>query len=142
MDMEHTPPAEHHHAASDDTVVFRIARQDRPGAARYWQSFAVPRVSGMNVISALQSIAAHPVPIGGHEPAPPVVWDCNCLEEVCGACTMVINGRVRQACTALVDDIGRTGAGEIELEPMTKYPVVRDLFVDRRRMFRGLKQIK
>jgi len=127
---------------TDDAVVFRVARQDRPGTGRYWQSFAVPRVPGMNVISALQAIAAHPVPLGEHEPATPVVWDCNCLEEVCGACTMVINGRVRQACTALVDEIGRTGAGEIELEPMSKYPVIRDLMVDRRRMFRGLQRVK
>ena len=35
--------------------------------------------------------------------SPPVAWECNCLEEVCGACTMLVNGRVRQACTALVD---------------------------------------
>ncbi|HKQ48640.1 MAG TPA: succinate dehydrogenase iron-sulfur subunit [Phycisphaerae bacterium] len=140
--MEHAAPTEHSHGTSDDHVVFRIARQDRPGGARYWQSFAVPHIPGMNVISALQSIAAHPVPIGEHESVPPVVWDCNCLEEVCGACTMVINGRVRQSCTALVDDIGRTGAGEIELEPMNKFPVIRDLFVDRRRMFRELKRVK
>ena len=32
-----------------------------------------------------------------------VAWDCSCLEEVCGACTMVINGRVRQACSALIE---------------------------------------
>ena len=34
-----------------------------------------------------------------------MAWECNCLEEVCGACTMVVNGRVRQACTALVDQL-------------------------------------
>ena len=96
----------------------------------------------MNVISALQTIAANPTPIGAGAATTPVAWDCNCLEEVCGACTMVINGRVRQACTALVDNIGRTDAGEIELEPMTKFPVVRDLMVNRRRMFRGLERVK
>ena len=52
---------------TDDAIVFRGARQDRPGGGRYWQSFAVPHVPGMNVISALQSIAAHPVPLGAHE---------------------------------------------------------------------------
>lgn len=132
----------HHGHENHDPIVFRIARQDRPGAARYWQSFSVPRVPGMNVISALQSIAANPTPIGAGGATTPVVWDCNCLEEVCGACTMVINGRVRQACTALIDNIGRTDAGEIELEPMTKFPVVRDLMVNRRRMFRGLERVK
>ena len=28
----------------------------------------------------------------------------NCLE-VCGACSMVINGRARQACSAIVDQL-------------------------------------
>ena len=34
---------------------------------------------------------------------PAVVWDAACLEEVCGSCAMNINGRVRMACSALVD---------------------------------------
>ena len=36
------------------------------------------------------------------QPAAPVAWDCSCLEEVCGSCTMLINGRTRMACSALV----------------------------------------
>lgn len=127
---------------SNDKIVFRIARQDKPGGGRYWQSFAVDYVPGMNVISCLQAIAKRPVPVGSQASVTPVVWDCNCLEEVCGACTMVINGRVRQACSALVDDLEANDAGEIELEPMTKFPVLRDLMVDRTRMFRGLKRVK
>jgi len=122
-------------------VVFRIARQDKPGGQRYWQSFAVPYTPGMNVISALQAIAAQPVPMGESAPVAPVAWDCNCLEEVCGACTMVINGRVRQACSALIDNLPPTDSGEIELEPMGKYPVMRDLVVDRSRIFHGLKKV-
>ncbi len=69
----------------------------------------------------------------------PVAWDCNCLEEVCGACTMVINGRVRQACSALVDRLLEDRPGEIELRPMTKFPVIRDLVVDRSRLFHALQ---
>ena len=48
---------------------------------------------------------------------------------------MVINGRVRQACTALVDRLLGQRPTEIELRPMTKFPVLRDLMVDRSRMF-------
>ena len=84
----------------------------------------------MNVISVLQRIAAQAQTSDG-KPVTPVAWDCNCLEEVCGACTMLVNGRVRQACTALVDRLLEEEAGEIELRPMTKFPVVRDLMVDR-----------
>jgi succinate dehydrogenase / fumarate reductase iron-sulfur subunit len=95
----------------------------------------------MNVISVLQQVAANAKTVEGKGVAP-VAWDCNCLEEVCGACTMVINGRVRQACTALVDRLLADNPNEITLEPMSKFPVVRDLCVDRARMFRSLQRVK
>ncbi len=95
----------------------------------------------MNVISVLQAIAASPVTAEGR-PVAPVAWDCNCLEEVCGACTMVINGQVRQACSALVPKLLADNPEEIELRPASKFPVVRDLFVDRSRLFHALERIE
>ena len=68
----------------------------------------------------------------------PVIWDMNCLEEVCGACSMVINGRARQSCSAIVDQLEQP----IRLEPMSTFPVIRDLQVDRTRMFDNLKRMK
>ncbi len=119
----------------------RILRQDRPGETSYWERHRVPHEPDMNVISVLQRVAAHPRTIDGRE-VTPVAWDCNCLEEVCGACTMLINGRVRQACSALVDQLLAENPREIELQPMTKFPVVRDLVVDRSRLFRALQKVK
>ena len=58
----------------------------------------------MNVISALMEIRRNPVNAEGKETTP-VTWDMNCLEEVCGACSMVINGKPRQSCSALVDQL-------------------------------------
>ena len=56
---------------------------------------------------------------------------------------MVINGRVRQACSALVENlIEESGHDTITLEPMGKFPVVRDLAVDRNRLFEDLKRVK
>jgi succinate dehydrogenase / fumarate reductase iron-sulfur subunit len=95
----------------------------------------------MNVISVLQRIATNATTADGEKCAP-VAWDCNCLEEVCGACTMVINGRVRQACSALVHKLLSDNPDEIELRPASKFPVVRDLVVDRTRMFDALKKVK
>ena len=118
----------------------RVLRQARPGTPSYWERHRVPYEKDMNVISVLQRIAANSETSDGKSVAP-VAWDCNCLEEVCGACTMVVNGRVRQACTALVDHLLEQGT-EIELRPMTKFPVVRDLVVDRARMFQALKKVK
>ena len=55
---------------------------------------------------------------------------------------MLINGRVRQACSALVDRLLDDKPDEIELRPMSKFPVVRDLCVDRGRLFRALQKVK
>ncbi len=124
-----------------DTFDVRILRQDAPGEATYWERFRVPYERDMNVISVLQKIAAIAETAEGTRVAP-VAWDCNCLEEVCGACTMLVNGKTRQACSALVDRLLEDNAEGIELRPMTKFPVVRDLVVDRARLFRALTKIK
>src|SRR5512145_1336775 len=100
-----------------ESFLVRVLRQDAPGKRTYWQQFRVAYEADMNCISVLQKIAENAVTVEGKNVAP-VVWDCNCLEEVCGACTMVINGRVRQACTALVDHL-LADEPEIELRPMT-----------------------
>ncbi len=124
------------------TVRLKIRRQDGPDQkdTRRWEEFAVPYQPHMNVISALMEIQKNPKTIDGKTVAP-VVWDCSCLEEVCGACTMIINGRVRQACSALIDQLAPKGE-TIVLEPMNKFPLVRDLVVDRQRMFDDLKRVR
>jgi succinate dehydrogenase / fumarate reductase iron-sulfur subunit len=122
------------------TVRLKVRRQDTPDAKRRWEEFVVPWQPQMNVISALMQIQKNPVTASGEKVAP-VVWEASCLEEVCGACSMIINGRVRQACAALVDKIA-PGGETITLEPMTKFPLVRDLIVDRSRMFVDLKRVK
>ena len=48
---------------------------------------------------------------------PGPVWESACLEEVCGACTMLINGKSRQACSALVDKLGKPDE-PVTLEPL------------------------
>jgi len=121
------------------SIIVRIRRQDGPDKPQRWEQFAVPYRPNMNVISCLQYIAAHPITTEGNDTTPPV-WDSGCLEEVCGACTMVINGKVRQACSALVDKLGRDEP--IVLEPAGKFPVVRDLLVDRQRLFNDLKKTR
>jgi succinate dehydrogenase / fumarate reductase iron-sulfur subunit len=119
----------------------RVLRQDLPGQPSYWHEFHVEYEPDMNVISALQKIAESPVTVQEQKVAP-VVWECNCLEEVCGSCTMLINGRVRQACSALIDHLLKDDPNGIELRPMTKFPVVRDLMVDRSRLFASLEKVK
>jgi succinate dehydrogenase / fumarate reductase iron-sulfur subunit len=118
-------------------VKFVITRQDGPEETRYEEEFELDYRPNMNVISALMEIQRNPTNIQG-EKTTPVVWESNCLEEVCGACSMVINGKPRQACTALVDRLEQP----IRLAPMSTFPVTRDLSVNRNRMFDALKQVK
>ncbi len=133
--------ATQHGRPTPESIDVRILRQDGPHQPNYWERHRVPYERDMNVISVLQKIAAQAQTVEGKNVAP-VVWHCNCLEEVCGACTMLINGRVRQACSALVDRLLEDRPSEIELRPLTKFPVVRDLMVDRSRLFRALKKVR
>lgn len=125
------------------TVRLKIQRQKDKQSEKYWESFDIPYKPALNVISALMEVRKRPTTTEGKTVEPPA-WEAACLEEVCGSCTMNINGRVRQACTALVEDVGDQQGDtlHITLEPMKKMPLIRDLMVDRSRMFENLKQLK
>src|SRR6266478_1149065 len=120
-----------------DKVILRIERSDGPGHPSRWEEFQVDRRPNANVISVLMQIQRNPVTADGKVTTPPA-WDAACLEEVCGSCTMVINGKVRQACSALIDKL----AEPITLQPMKKFPLVRDLTVDRGKMFDALRRVR
>src|SRR5579884_3191564 len=108
------------------TVVLKIRRQESPQSQPGWEEFELTWKPGMNVISAMMEIAANPTTRDG-KATTPIAYDSNCLEEVCGSCAMRINGRARMACSALVDKLEQP----IKLEPFSKFPIVRDLAVDR-----------
>jgi len=122
---------------TDKFVHLKVKRQNNPKSSPYWEEFKIPYKKNLNVVSALMEIQKNPVNALG-KPTTPVVWECNCMEEVCGSCSMLINGRVRQACSALIDKQKQP----IVLEPMSKFPIVRDLAVDRKAVFDGLIKVK
>lgn len=122
---------------NNKTVLFKIKRQANPGEQSRWEEFELAWHSGMNVISSLMEIARNPVTRDGKQTTP-ITYDANCLEEVCGSCAMLINGRARMACSALVDRLDQP----IRLEPFSKFPIVRDLSVDRSVLFENLKAVK
>ncbi len=123
------------------TLTVKIKRRENTKSDQYTDIFEIPYRRNLNVISVLMDIRKNPVTTDGRETTPPV-WDMNCLEQVCGICTMVINGHVRQSCSALIDDLLiDTGDSTITLAPMSKFPNVRDLTVDRSQMFDHLKRV-
>jgi succinate dehydrogenase / fumarate reductase, iron-sulfur subunit len=124
------------------TIKVEIKRQASPDAAAKTEKFAIPYRPNMNITSLLGEIAASPVTADGRETTA-IAYDSNCLEEICGSCAMLINGRASMACSALVDKLlGPSGDGTITLAPLSKFPVVRDLAVDRSVLFENLKAVK
>jgi succinate dehydrogenase / fumarate reductase iron-sulfur subunit len=122
---------------AEKNIQFRIKRQETPAAKPHWEEFDLAWHPGMNVISSLMEIARNPVTKDG-KTTTPITYDSNCLEEICGSCAMLINGRARMACSALVDNLEKP----IKLEPFSKFPVIRDLAVDRSVLFENLKAVK
>ncbi len=123
------------------SVEIHIKRRANPDSTQYWEQFEIPYRPNLNVISCLMEIQKNPVTKEG-KPTTPPVWQMSCLEQVCGICTMVINGKVRQSCSALIDDLlVDSGSNTVTLEPMSKFPTVRDLKVDRSPMFNFLKRV-
>src|SRR5947208_2177278 len=123
--------------AEGKQVIVKIKRQASPKDAARWEEFALPWRPSMNVIICLRDIAENPVTRAGKQTTP-VSYDSNCLEEVCGSCAMLVNGKARMACSALVDQLEQP----IRIEPLSKFPVIRDLTVDRSVLFENLKRVK
>jgi succinate dehydrogenase / fumarate reductase iron-sulfur subunit len=115
------------------TIKVQIKRQAAPDAPARTEHFEIAYRPNMNITSVLGEIAASPYTAEGSETTA-IAYDANCLEEICGSCAMLINGKARMACSALVDKLDQP----ITLAPLSKFPVVRDLAVDRSVLFRNL----
>jgi succinate dehydrogenase / fumarate reductase iron-sulfur subunit len=129
-------------AASNKTIKVEIKRQNGPDGSSVTEHFAIPYRPNMNITSLLGEIALNPSTTDGTATTP-ITYDANCLEEICGSCAMLINGKARRACSALIDKlIGPDLTEPIRLAPLSKFPVVRDLAVDRSVLFENLKKVK
>lgn len=115
------------------SLLLKIKRQDDPVDLPHWEIFEVALAPGVSLVDALRRIQMQPVTNEGI-PTTPVLWDCSCEEGLCGACTVLVNGKARQACGVMLEEFD----GPVTIEPLTKYPVVRDLIVDRSSMMDAL----
>src|ERR1700683_5719379 len=119
---------------AENTFIVKVKRQQQENESADWDEFELRYRPHLNIITCLRDIQERPVTRDGRE-VTPVSYDANCLEEVCGACAMLINGYPRQACSALVDNLEKP----IRLEPLTKFPLGRDLGGDRAGVVGGLE---
>ena len=121
----------------DQYIHIEIKRQEKASTPSYWEKYKIKYRPNLNVIAVLQDLQINPITAEGKPTSPPA-WEAACLEEVCGTCSMLINGRARQACSTIIDTLEQP----IKLEPFSKFPIIRDLITDRNRMFEHLKHIK
>lgn len=108
---------------------------------QYFEEFELTFKKGQNIISALLEIQKNPI-TKDNKKVSSISFEVNCLEEVCGACAMLINSFPRQACTTLIEDLINDKNKVITLSPLSKFPLIKDLIVDRSKMFEYLKKVK
>lgn len=71
----------------------------------------------------------------------PIQYESSCEQGLCGACAMVVNDRPVLACQTFCDEV-KSRAGIITIMPLSKFPVVCDLIVDRSELEESLKVMK
>ncbi len=64
-------------------------------------------------------------------------WSCRM--GVCGSCGMMVNGEPKLTCATFLADYG---SGPVRVEPLSNFPVIRDLIVDIGDFMRKLETVK
>lgn len=107
----------------------RILRQKAPGTEPYWEAFQADVPDDMSVAGLLDHLNYRDdLADETGRKTDRIAWDCSCLQGICGACAMVINGSPALACETFVRDLK---GDELTIRPLRKFPVIRDLIVDR-----------
>lgn len=109
-------------------ITVRIKRQNSFEAEAFYQTILCDCDAGTNIATLLREINAEEVLDIDGDPVGEIAWECSCLQKKCGACAMRINGMPRLACDTKIGDLK---SKTVTLEPLKKFPVVRDLIVDR-----------
>ena len=121
-------------------MTVKIKRQRKSDSAPYWQSFNYEG-PGHVTVSAVLDALNYTDDLFDTEgnPADRIRWECSCMQAVCGGCAMVINGVPALACATFADEVK---GKELVLEPLSKFPVVADLIVDRSIIYDNLISAK
>jgi succinate dehydrogenase/fumarate reductase iron-sulfur protein len=85
----------------------------------YTQSYEVEYHPSMTVLEVLEEIQGYQ--------DDSLAFRSSCRTGKCGSCAISLNGRPALACRTMVD------GEDIQLEPLSNFPVVKDLIVDRER---------
>ena len=121
-------------------MIVKIKRQNAPETPSYWQSFEYNGPKHVTVSAILDALnyTDDLFDIEGNQ-ATRIRWECSCNQAMCGGCAMVINGVPCLACKTYADQVK---GKELVLEPLSKFPVIADLVVDREIIYKNLTQAK
>ena len=121
-------------------MIVKIKRQNAPDSTSYWQSFVYDGPAHVTVSAVLDALNYTDDLFDSEgDPASRIRWECSCMQAMCGGCAMVINGVPALACSTFADTVK---GEELVLEPLSKFPVVADLIVDRSSIYENLIQAK
>ncbi len=119
-------------------LIIKIRRQASASDKAYYESFRYEGDGKLSVADFLKELnECSPILTADGETSSKIVWECSCNEMKCGACAMLINDYPRLACSINLCDAAVDG--EISLAPLSKFPLVKDLKVDRASMFEMLE---
>lgn len=96
-----------------------------------YQTYEVPFADDTSVLMGLQYIKDH---LDGT-----LTFRWSCRMAVCGSCGMMVNGIPHLSCKTFLRDYF---PGQIRVEPLDHFPIVRDLAVDQSDFIRKLESIK
>lgn len=121
-------------------MIVKIKRQSSPDSVPYWQSFLYDGKENVTVSAVLDALNYTDDLFDTEgKPATRIRWECSCMQAVCGGCAMVINGVPALACATFLNELN---CRELVLEPLSKFPVVGDLIVDRSIIYDNLNRAK
>lgn len=128
--------------SNKNLVYLKIKRQDSPKGKPYWENFALEFDKNDTLLALLTKIGSNPVTASGKETTP-IHHEYNCKEEICGTCTVRVNGKPMMSCSTLVSNLPVSSLEKpIIVEPLEKFPVIRDLTVNRNKIFQSLSSVR
>ena len=121
-------------------MIVKIKRQRSSESESYWQSFSYNGPAHVTVSAVLDALnyTDDLFDVDGNV-APRIRWECSCMQAMCGGCAIIINGVPALACATYADEVK---GKELVLEPLSKFPVVADLIVDRSIIYQNLINAK
>jgi fumarate reductase iron-sulfur subunit len=119
-------------ASSTRTIIIECLRFDPASDSEpREQAYRVPFTDDMSVLEGLQYIKDT---IDGS-----LTFRWSCRMAICGSCGMMLNGRPALACETFLRDFR---PGPVRIEPLSHFPIIRDLVIDQADFLAKLESIK